>query len=213
MKTDQLISMLAAGAGPVQSRAWIRLPVMATALGMGFSLLLVVALLGLRPDIAQAVYLPMFWVKLMFPLALALAAFVATSRLSRPGVSLGHAGWMLAAPVATIWALGAVVLFRADAGAREELVFGETWLECIFFVTALAMPAFIALMAALRRLAPTRPALAGAMAGLLSGGIAAFAYALHCPELHAPFIGIWYLIGMAIPALVGALAGTRFLRW
>lgn len=213
MKTDQLISMLAAGAEPVHSRAWIKLPVMATVLGLGFALLLMVVFIGLRPDLAQAVYLPMFWVKLLFPLVLALAAFVATSRLARPGVSLGHAGWMLAAPVAAIWALGAVVLFRADAEAREELIFGETWLECIVLVTALAMPAFVALMAALRRLAPTRPRLAGAMAGLLAGGIAASAYALHCPELHAPFIGIWYLIGMAIPALTGALAGARLLRW
>jgi hypothetical protein len=38
-------------------------------------------------------------------------------------------------------------------------------------------------------------------------------YALHCPEMAAPFIGIWYLLGMLIPAAVGAAIGARALRW
>lgn len=213
MNTDQLIALLAAGNAPVSSRAWIRLPAMATVLGTGFALLLMGALMGLRPDLAQAVYLPMFWVKLLFPLTLAVAAFVATSRLSRPGMPLGQVGWALAMPVALIWALGIAAWAGATPAERPVLLFGETWLECMIFVSALAIPAFVALITALRRLAPTRPALAGAMAGLLSGAVAASAYALHCPELHAPFIGIWYLIGMAIPAVAGALAGPRLLRW
>jgi hypothetical protein len=36
---------------------------------------------------------------------------------------------------------------------------------------------------------------------------------LHCPELGAPFIAVWYVIGMFIPALAGALLGPRVLRW
>jgi len=38
-------------------------------------------------------------------------------------------------------------------------------------------------------------------------------YALHCPELAAPFIGLWYLLGVLIPAGIGALIGPRLLRW
>ena len=65
----------------------------------------------------------------------------------------------------------------------------------------------------MKGLAPTRPAWAGASAGLLAGALAALVYALHCPESGAPFIGIWYVVGIAIPAAVGALLGPRTLRW
>jgi hypothetical protein len=62
-------------------------------------------------------------------------------------------------------------------------------------------------------LAPTRLALAGAAAGLLSGAGGALIYALYCTEMAAPFISIWYLLGMMIPAAVGAMLGRQLLRW
>jgi hypothetical protein len=75
------------------------------------------------------------------------------------------------------------------------------------------MPAFVALMWAMRGLAPTQLALSGAAAGLLSGAIGATVYSLHCPEMQAPFLAIWYLLGMLIPTALGALLGPRLLRW
>jgi hypothetical protein len=65
----------------------------------------------------------------------------------------------------------------------------------------------------MRSAAPTRPAVAGAAAGLLAGGLGATVYTLHCPELAAPFIGVWYVLGMAIPAAIGAVAGWFLPRW
>jgi hypothetical protein len=65
----------------------------------------------------------------------------------------------------------------------------------------------------MKGLSPTRLLLAGAAAGLLAGAIGAAVYALHCPEVEAPFIAIWYVIGMFIPAFFGALLGPRLLRW
>jgi hypothetical protein len=47
----------------------------------------------------------------------------------------------------------------------------------------------------------------------LAGALGALAYVLHCPELEAPFLAVWYLLGMLIPAGVGALVGPRVLRW
>ena len=46
-----------------------------------------------------------------------------------------------------------------------------------------------------------------------AGAIAALVYALHCPEMEAPFIGVWYVAGMLIPAAAGALLGPFVLRW
>jgi hypothetical protein len=39
------------------------------------------------------------------------------------------------------------------------------------------------------------------------------AYALYCPEMAAPFVAIWYLLGMLIPAAAGAVLGPLLLRW
>ncbi len=46
-----------------------------------------------------------------------------------------------------------------------------------------------------------------------AGGLGALAYTLHCPALAAPFLGLWYTIGIAIPAAAGALLGPALLRW
>ncbi len=65
----------------------------------------------------------------------------------------------------------------------------------------------------MKGLAPTRLALSGAAAGLLAGSGGALVYALYCPEMAAPFIGIWYLLGMLIPTALGAMLGPRALHW
>jgi len=52
-----------------------------------------------------------------------------------------------------------------------------------------------------------------AAAGLLSGAGGALVYALYCTEMAAPFIGIWYLLGMLIPTALGAMIGPRLLLW
>lgn len=213
MKTDELIAMLAAGAAPVEPRATQRRYVTAMGWGAFGSTLLMALLLGVRPDLAEATRLPMFWVKLFFPALLCAAALYATSRLSRPGMTADRAPLMLAAPVVAIWLLAIWSLLGADSAQRQELIFGETWKECPFNITLLALPAFAAALWAMKGLAPTRPALAGACAGLLAGAMGALAYALHCPELAAPFLAIWYLLGMLIPAAMGALLGPWLLRW
>jgi hypothetical protein len=66
---------------------------------------------------------------------------------------------------------------------------------------------------ALKGAAPTRLAWSGAGAGLLAGALGTLVYALHCPEMAAPFLAVWYLLGMAIPTAVGAALGPRLLRW
>lgn len=213
MKTDDLVAMLAAGAGAVEPGATARR--YATALGWGAfgATLLMAIVLGVRPDLAEAARLPMFWVKLAFPACLAAGALYAAARLSRPGVQLGRASAALAAPVLAIWLLAAMALATTDAGEREALIFGGTWNVCPLFVALLSLPVFAAVMWAMRGLAPTRLATAGAAAGLLAGTVGALIYALHCPEMDAPFLAIWYLLGMLIPTAAGALIGPLLLRW
>jgi hypothetical protein len=213
MRTDDLVAMLATGAGPVEPGAALRR--YATALGWGAfgATLLMAILLGVRPDLSLAARLPMFWMKLGFPAFLAVGALYAVARLSRPGVRLGRVPAALAAPVLAMWLLAAFVLANAAAGEREALILGGTWNACPLLVALLSLPVFVAAMWAMKGLAPTRLATAGAAAGLLAGATGALIYALHCPEMEAPFLAIWYLLGMLIPTAAGALIGPRLLRW
>jgi hypothetical protein len=213
MRTDDLVTMLATGAGAVAPNAAGRR--YAAALGWGAlgAALLMATLLGLRPDLAAAVLLPMFWVKLVFVACLAAFSLLAVLRLSRPGRRLAWIPGALAAPVLAMWALAAFVLMRADPVQRAGLFFGDTWTTCPYLVALLSAPVFAAVLWATRGLAPTRLRLAGSAAGLLSGAVGALVYSLHCPELAAPFLGFWYLLGMLIPTAAGALLGPRLLRW
>ncbi len=84
---------------------------------------------------------------------------------------------------------------------------------CSANIAALSLPVFVAVIAWQRRLAPTMPRRAGAAGGFAAGAIGALVYTLHCPELEAPFLGLWYVLGMLAPAAAGALLGPRLLRW
>jgi len=213
MRTDELVAMLATGAGPVRRHQAVRRYVIALVSGALGAALLMDVLLGPRHDFAAAVLQPMFWVKIAFVISFALASLLAAARLSRPGLSLAWVPGALAAPVLAIWLLAAFVLVRADAAQRKLLFFGETWNSCPWLIAILSVPVFIAVVWAMKGLAPTRLRLAGAAAGLLSGAIGTMVYTVHCRELDAPFIGFWYLLGMLIPAAAGALLGPRLLRW
>lgn len=213
MKTDDLISMLAKGAIAVEPNTLQRRYV--AALGWGaFGAMFVMAIwLGVRPDITEAVWLPMFWVKLAFPGLLFAGALLTALRLSRPGVQLGRTPFLLAAPVLGIWLLAVIALLGAEPAGREPLIYGVSWSVCPFYIAGVSAPAFVATLWAMKGLAPTSPSWAGAASGLLAGALGAAIYALHCPEMAAPFLAIWYLLGMLIPAVVGAIVGPFLLRW
>ena len=213
MKTDQLISMLANGAEAVDPQVLRRRYALAMGSGALAAAVLMMAVLGVQPDLGLAARLPMFWIKLAFPALILAGALLATVRLSRPGARIGRVPAVIAAPVLALWSLSAVVLVNAAPGELQALLFGSSWLECPISVAALSAPLFLALLWAMKGLAPTRPALAGAAVGLLSGAGAALVYALHCTETSAAFIGIWYVLGMLMPAALGALIGRRVLRW
>ena len=213
MKTDDLVDFLAAG--PVTPQRFGARGRLALAIGCGvFAATLVMAtLLGVRSDLAAAALLPMFWAKAGYAAALAFGSFAAVMRLSRPGVALAGVPAFMAATVFGMGCLAAVALARASTSQWPTLVLGHTWRSCPFLIALLSVPLFVALLWAMKGLAPTRLRLAGSAAGLLAGATGALVYTLHCPELAAPFVAFWYLLGMLLPAAVGFVLGPRLLRW
>ena len=213
MRTDDFVTMLATGADPVQPNEALRRHGAAVAWGALGAAVLMVMLIGPRPDLTAAMLLPMFWVKIAFVTCLTAVSLLVALRLSRPGMRLSWLPGALAAPVVAMWVLAAFVLIRTEPAQRAQLFFGDTWNSCPFLIATLSAPAFVAVIWAMKGLAPTRLRLSGAAAGLLSGALGTLMYSVHCPEMDAPFIGFWYLLGMLIPTVVGALLGPRLLRW
>lgn len=213
MKTDQWIAVLARGPIDVDPHLSERRIAAAAAAGALVAALLVGVLLGPRPDLAAAALLPSFWLKLAFPVALALAAYAAACRLARPNLGLGSTAAALLGPLLVIAAVAGIDLVAAPGGTRAELVRGHSALACMASIASFALPALAANLLALRTLAPTRLRNAGACAGLLAGAAAASAYAFRCDEMAAPFIAVWYVLGIGVPTVLGAVLGPRLLRW
>lgn len=213
MKTDELVTLLAKDAGPVAPKATARRFTKALGWGMLGTSLAMVMSMGVRPDIAEAVTLPMFWMKLAFPSLVAIASYHAATRLARPGMRLELIPGTLAMLVAAVWLLAIVTLLNAAPAERDDIIFGSSWRSCLVSIPLLSIPMFGAAMWAMKGLAPTRLALAGASAGLLAGAVSAAVYSLHCPEMEAPFLALWYVLGMLVPAIAGAVIGPRLLRW
>jgi hypothetical protein len=77
----------------------------------------------------------------------------------------------------------------------------------------LALPLVAGALIGLRHGAPARPGIAGAIAGLLSAGLAATLYASHCTDDSPLFVAAWYTMATALVTAVGALAGAKLLRY
>ena len=213
MKTDELVTLLATGAEPVDSHAPVRRAALAVGSGVLVAAIAMALWLGVRPSLVQDLSVPMLWAKFAFVAWLAAAGALAALRVARPGARLASLPGALLAPVLAMWILAAFALAGADAPRRAELFYGQTWTVCPFNIAALSAPIFVAALWAMKGFAPTRLRLAGAAAGLFAGAAGALVYAFHCPELGAPFLGVWYALGMLAPAALGALIGPRILRW
>lgn len=211
--TDELIDRLATNLAPVHRSALPRRLALSVLAGIVVATAVMVPWLGLRSDIATAWADPIFWVKFGYTLLLACGGFLAVERLARPGASARGAAVAIAVTIAGAAVLGIVQMLLMPRDVLPALVMGGTSLVCPLYIVALSLPVFAATIVALRRMAPTRLTLAGLAAGLLSGGAGAWVYAFHCGENGLPFLAIWYTLGVAAMAALGALLGRVLLRW
>jgi hypothetical protein len=212
MKTDDFIAMLATGAEPVQPHVPERRFAQAMALSLPLAFVIMLGF-GIRPDLLQVLGDPMLWVKFAFPGTVAAISLLLMLRLSRPGMATGHLPASLTAPVLVMCLLAVLALANAAPPDRAALVLGTTWQVCTVNIALISVPVFVGSFWALKGLAPTHLAKTGGCAGLLAGAAGAVVYALHCPELDAPFLLVWNGLGMLLPAALGAALGPRVLRW
>ncbi|MBI1360184.1 MAG: DUF1109 family protein [Alphaproteobacteria bacterium] len=213
MKTEDLIALIGRDAAPVPRAS---LPARLGVFGLVVLVLALIVLLvwlGVRPDLASALHTSAYWMKTIYTTGLAIAGFALVERLSRPGASARLGAVLLGACIAVIAAIAVIQLYSAPATDMTKELLGSTWDRCPWRILALSLPGLVAVLLAMRRFAPTRPALAGAAAGLFVGGLSATVYGLYCQETAAPFVAIWYSLGVGLSGLLGAATGHRALRW
>ena len=171
------------------------------------------ATLGLRPDIAAAAETPRFLFKFVVTITLAASAFGLARALSRPEEHWRQVlPYLAAAPALLVLAaIAELAVLPADTWAATMI--GRNSMVCLTYIPVIGIGPLAVFLLALRRGAPTRPALAGAAAGLLAGGIAATLYALQCTDDSPLFVATWYTIAIAGLALIGAGLAHRFARW
>jgi len=213
MKTDDLIAMLSTDVEAVDRRQVSR--TLAGAVGVGAAATLGAALivLGCRTDIRSDEAIVFLLAKLAFAAAVAVFAFFYLVRLARPGGHRRGRMALLALPFVGIIGLASVSLAQAPAAHWQAMLMGDEWLECLLSIPIIAIVPFALVVWATRQAAPTHLRRAGALAGLVAGGLSAAGYALHCTADSLPFVAIWYGGTILLCTLAGALLGPRLLRW
>lgn len=212
MRTDDLIEALVedrTGAA-MRPRTAILWAVLAGAITAA---ILFMAVLGYRSDIAQAAQTYRFLFKFVFTLTLAASALFLVLRIFRPEAVVGRSLWLIAvAPAMLVVAALAELVVMPSSTWMPRLI-GTNMRFCLTWIPLLSVAPLLAFFAALKKGAPADPGLAGALAGLSAGGIAATFYASHCIDDSPLFVIVWYSIAISLVTLVGYLAGRRWLSW
>ena len=213
MKTDDLISALSAGLEPAPPRAVGSRLALGLGIGAVVSAAVMVLWLGVRADLMSAMMTGPFWMKFAYALSIAALGFGLIDRLARPGGMGGIFGALIFAPLGVMIAMALYRLFEAPEDQHMAMVMGHSSQVCARNIVVLSIPIFAGLFWSLKQLAPTRLTLAGVVAGTLAGAVGTFIYAFHCNESAAPFVAVWYTLGIAAMGLLGTLFGRLLLRW
>ncbi len=200
-QTDDLIANLVASARSVpENRMTQRL---ATSLGLGVAAAIVLQLqtIGLRDDalvmwtsvaekLVACIVMAGLWVWLLRKLA----APGTTYRLQKS---------------AALGALAVAACVAAFAPSFELAALKG----CVSQVLLLAVPAFIAIVFALRASAPTHLTEAGFAAGIVAGALGAVGYSLGCTTDDTTIVAFRFGTAVLACGVLGALAGRWVLRW
>lgn len=211
MKTTDLIDMMAQE-GQAEVRSMRALPRNVVAAILVSSVLLVL-FWGIRPDLSTVIVEPLVLIKYLLPALTAAPCLWFASKARHPDNSLNGALRCMLLPLAAVIALVASALFGLPSEAWLSTIKGETLFACLQSIPMLATPILAVLLWVMRSGASSQPALAGAMAGLASGCLAATVYALHCYEDNPAFYGLWYTAAIVLMGVIGQLLGKRALKW
>jgi hypothetical protein len=212
VQTDDLVALLSNNVAPMPKGLVLRRLGVGAFAGCAATAIIMIFTLKLRPDLTSALAGPAFWMKFSYTAALAGLGLWILERQARAAADSRLPTILLAVPVLALLAAAIWQASRPQADIHD-LTMGHTAKVCSSLILLLAVPIFAAVFSAVRTLAPTRLTLAGAAAGVLAGASSAAIYCFHCPETAAPFVLIWYSLGILLATGLGALFGRWVLRW
>jgi hypothetical protein len=211
MKTEALIRAIAQDARieqPIMAGLLVSLP-LALACAVGA----VWATLGFREDLLLSLVTPLAAMRYVLAAALGLIGLRLALLLARPeGRDLARF-WPLATVLAVALGLVAWAYLATPPDGRQMALVGKTMTTCLVAIPVLSILPVAAILLSLRKGATTAPKLAGFVAGIAGGGLAAMVYATHCIEDSPLFYVTWYGIAICIVATASTLVGARVLRW
>lgn len=216
MNTDRLIDLLSANLEPVGRVRVGKTLLLAMLTGGAVALISMLATVGPRAELDSTAHLGWTTVKLLFAVSVIGTATPLLLRSMRPGLEKEtHPGIIFLPFLAVIAAALAMLLFVTPETWREMLrgATSASPAHCLLCIMFFAVVPFAALVWVLRQGAPTRLSLSGAIAGVVAGGLGAFAYAFHCASDTVPFIAVFYTAAIALCACIGAQLGPLLLRW
>ncbi len=212
IETDSLIQNLSREAGPrrgLGSVGFGRLFAVTVALSLAASIGMVLFWIGVRPRLGGVVQETPFLFKIACTLSLATAGIVLARRAAVPGsasptvLALVPSGLLLV--IGGLTDGSGLSIMGRNSGVSAPY--------CVGAILLASIPALLLILGALRTGAPTRPGLAGAIAGLLAGALGATAYTIACVNDGRGFVAIWYPVAILIVACTGAVIGKRALAW
>ena len=212
MKTDDLIAALVkdqAARSPKPRTAII----CAVVAGAVIAVVFFMSILNHRPDIAEAAQTYRFLFKFVFTLTLAASAIALAFQIFRPEAALGRWLWLIALAPGMLLAAALAELLVMPSSTWLPRMIGISPLFCVFVISLLSIGPLLTFLAALRYGAPSNPGLAGALAGLASGGVGAAVFVIHCPNDSPLFVITWYSVAIGLVTLIGYFAGRRWLAW
>jgi hypothetical protein len=213
MNDQALIQSLCDDLKPAQPHLFERQLTAGLVLGGAVSLVALMATLGIQPGLGRSSGFIPLALKVGYAATLAALALGATVALARPDAPYKSRRIVVASLIALLGAVALVQFVGHPQSQAARLLLGASWQSCSLRIVALALPLIAGIGWAVRKQAPVRPDRAGAAIGLAAGSVSAAIYALACTEASAGFVLIWYSLGIALSAGVGALLGRHLLRW
>lgn len=213
MKTDDLIKMLSTNVPPARGRQLGATLLIASGVGMAVALCFECSMFGTtleglegnHPGIQAGVF--------VLTLTLVAAGLRLLFVSARPGMRRAGALFLIGIVFLLVLVAGIAGLIREPSAGWRGVLSGEPLADCLACVPVVAVPTLVALFWALRQGAPVYPALSGAAAGLVAGAMAVVALALHQPTVSMLATTVLYGGAIVLCTLVGALIGSRLLRW
>ena len=213
MTSDRFLDELAASMTPVKPRRASRdlqLFALVCAVELGHFLLSGAP----RRDLMSAMAHPAIWWKLGSLGVLTVVGAATAVRSFDPAASPRHGLRMLGLLVGVAVGLGWVInALSPDGGALLARLRWRHGVECVSTMTALSIPAIVALGLLMRRGAPTDRKGSALAAGAAGAAWGAFVFAFRCPDDDPLYVAVWYLVGCSIIALTARLVLPRVIRW